>query len=371
MFFLFVSTLYTFLLTVISNGIHFSPTPPNFPSEIHDVMFPSEFQEIPNNYWNIPIVLSASGTVISLANPELPVKLQILHGPTLEVLSPSYVKDQDKVVYLDRGGLSIELKPIQADVSTFEILKARSPFGRDKDKIFLRNHALDFLDVESFSEIDEDQRLYADKYGVYIFGMGTLVKTNYERDEVLSVNFDRYSTYIFSWNAAKFEATSIDNQAEARTFVEGHGWVPTLNYLDQQNDLYRDYNIPRYSRNELKVYFDGKELEGANANKFQILGEHFGTDGTRVFFGNKQIQEADPETFSGPLHRNRKACSSSYFSSDGNQLFFETRVVPNADPHTFRVLYDDVGIDKEHVYWRDILQEHISTTTINSECTYG
>ncbi len=172
------------------------------------------------------------------------------------------------------------------------------------------------------------------------------------------------------------------------------------------------YGLPRQLFNLLKgisnydyfikdnsVYFNGKEIKGADADSFTHFENrgYYSKDKKHVYYNTKKLVTADVATFR-PLANDNTDCYwhdknnayykwelisgadgasfvylDHYYTMDKNNVFFEKELINEADKSTFYSLRDNVGRDAENIFVRAIRATNIKDfvtfqlVTINEE----
>ena len=98
---------------------------------------------------------------------------------------------------------------------------------------------------------------------------------------------------------------------------------------------FKDFQYKKYSR----------KIENADAKTFKILKDgYYAKDNKTVFYEEKSINEADPNTFE---------VLSDIIGKDKNSGFFEEKKIPNSDGQTFQKIESLYSKDKNNVYYSD------------------
>ena len=97
-----------------------------------------------------------------------------------------------------------------------------------------------------------------------------------------------------------------------------------------------------YFVSENKVYFDGREIEGASASSFSILRDGYAKDTWNVYFDGKKINGASPDSF--------KVLRDGY-AKDRWNVYFDSIKIEGASPDNFNVLHDGYAKDTWNTYY--------------------
>jgi hypothetical protein len=164
-------------------------------------------------------------------------------------------------------------------------------------------------------------------------------------------------------------------------------------------DTFSFFTWEYYTKDANHVYVNGKILEGADPNTFEFLvangapirydggsgptkyygqdenskylneirfdkltfvdmGGGYVKDKDKVYFFNREIEEADPATF--------ECVTSGIYFKDKNHVYYETAILKDADPSTFK----NIGIespyayDQNYYYKNDTIIGNVSSTDI-------
>lgn len=83
---------------------------------------------------------------------------------------------------------------------------------------------------------------------------------------------------------------------------------------------------------------------------FRVVGERHSVDKDHVYYGDKIVQGADPETF---VALNVSLNNSQYYAKDENYVYVEDRVVVGANPKAFRLVASLIIRGRTHIYGLD------------------
>lgn len=277
----------------------------------------------------------------------------------------------------------------------------------DAAHVYLRGEPLPGIDAKSFHLVTS--RYFADKNGTYVFS---------GIDEILSRigpagNFRTLTTlgYFTIDEQMYFGTTTIpggdptsfhvfdnevhygDRTREVCKYICSYAADAGAVYYDGKNIYGADpssfeligYGLlqnkgkdpsdsqPEYARDAQHVYFIGKLVAGADPRTFTPLASggyfyDYGRDAWHVYWMDKEIVGADPTTFrifGG--QQPYEGCGVGPYSADARTVYFETNQIIGADPSTFKPIIHDYGRDKNGVWKGTFLQLSDSTP----ECNYG
>ncbi|MDO4639181.1 MAG: DKNYY domain-containing protein [Leptotrichia hongkongensis] len=248
------------------------------------------------------------------------------------------------------------------------------------------------VDIESFEPLKEDRGLIGDYYAkdnkyVYFYGKKLkdvlpegfeAVKENYVKD---SKNVYKIETEITdsipisSDNKINTKKISLDG-LDVKTFraLENSKDVTSIDYFVDKNNIYYAYeNLEKIqgadknsfevlgnyiAKDKNNVYYNGKKMENVDSKSFKNFGNFIGKDKNRVFYitGNEDIKDADAESF--------EIIGDTYYFRDKNNIFVikysndfpdgEGFIkLPNIDRNSFITLSEEIGKDKNGVYYID------------------
>ena len=248
------------------------------------------------------------------------------------------------------------------------------------------------VDIESFEPLKEDRELIGDYYAkdnryVYFYGKKLkdvlpegfeTVKENYVKDSknVYKIEADiTDSIPISSDNKINTKKISLDG-LDVRTFraLENSKDITSIDYFVDKNNIYYAYeNLEKIqgadknsfeilgnyiAKDKNNVYYNGKKMENVDSKSFKNFGNFIGKDKNRVFYitGNEDIKDADAESF--------EIMGDTYYFRDKNNIFVikysndfpdgEGFVkLPNIDRNSFITLSEEIGKDKNGVYYID------------------
>ena len=246
------------------------------------------------------------------------------------------------------------------------------------------------VDIESFEPLKEDRELIGDYYAkdnkyVYLFGKKLkdvspkgfeILKENYVKD---SKNVYKIETEITdsipisSDNKINTKKISLDG-LDVRTFraLENGKDVTSIDYFVDKNNIYYAYeNLEKIqgadknsfevlgnyiAKDKNNVYYNGKKMENVDSKSFKNFGNFIGKDKNRVFYitGNEDIKDADAESF--------EIMGDTYYFRDKNNIFVIKYSndfpagqgfikLPNIDRNSFITLSEEIGKDKNGVYY--------------------
>ena len=246
------------------------------------------------------------------------------------------------------------------------------------------------VDIESFEPLKEDRELIGDYYAkdnkyVYLFGKKLkdvspkgfeILKENYVKD---SKNVYKIETEITdsipisSDNKINTKKISLDG-LDVKTFraLENSKDVTSIDYFVDKNNIYYAYeNLEKIqgadknsfevlgyyiAKDKNNVYYNGKKMENVDSTSFKNFGNFIGKDKNRVFYitGNEDIKDADAESFEimgdTCYFRDKNNIFVIKYSNDfpDGQGFIK---LPNIDRNSFITLSEEIGKDKNGIYY--------------------
>ena len=248
------------------------------------------------------------------------------------------------------------------------------------------------VDIESFEPLKEDRELIGDYYAkdnryVYFYGKKLkdvlpegfeTVKENYVKDSknVYKIEADiTDSIPISSDNKINTKKISLDG-LDVRTFraLENSKDITSIDYFVDKNNIYYAYeNLEKIqgadknsfevlgnyiAKDKNNVYYKGRKMENVDSASIKTFGNFIGKDKNRVFYitGNEDIKDADASSF--------EIMGDTYYFRDKNNIFVikysndfpdgEGFIkLPNIDRNSFITLSEEIGKDKNGVYYID------------------
>lgn len=246
------------------------------------------------------------------------------------------------------------------------------------------------VDIESFEPLKEDRELIGDYYAkdnryVYFYGKKLkdvlpegfeTVKENYVKDSknVYKIEADiTDSIPISSDNKINTKKISLDG-LDVKTFraLENSKDVTSIDYFVDKNNIYYAYEdlekiqgadknsfevLGNYiAKDKNNVYYNGKKMENVDSKSFKNFGNFIGKDKNRVFYvtRNEDIKDVDAKSF--------EIMGDTYYFRDKNNIFVIKYSndfpdgqgfikLPNIDRNNFITLSEEIGKDKNGVYY--------------------
>ena len=246
------------------------------------------------------------------------------------------------------------------------------------------------VDIESFEPLKEDRELIGDYYAkdnkyVYFYGKKLkdvlpegfeTVKENYVKDSKNVYKIEAEITDsipISSDNKINTKKISLDG-LDVKTFraLENGKDVTSIDYFVDKNNIYYAYeNLEKIqgadknsfevlgnyiAKDKNNVYYNGKKMENVDSKSFKNFGNFIGKDKNRVFYitGNEDIKDVDAKSF--------EIMGDTYYFRDKNNIFVikysndfpdgEGFIkLPNIDRNSFITLSEEIGKDKNGVYY--------------------
>jgi len=178
---------------------------------------------------------------------------------------------------------------------------------------------------------------------------------------------------ISSDNKINTKKISLDG-LDVKTFraLENSKDVTSIDYFVDKNNIYYAYkNLEKIqgadknsfevlgyyiAKDKNNVYYNGKKMENVDSKSFKNFGNFIGKDKNRVFYitGNEDIKDADAESF--------EIMGDTYYFRDKNNIFVIKYSndfpagqgfikLPNIDRNSFITLSEEIGKDKNGVYY--------------------
>ena len=246
------------------------------------------------------------------------------------------------------------------------------------------------VDIESFETLRDDKGLIGDYYAkdnknVYLYGKKLkdvlpegfeIVKENYVKDSKNVYKIEAEITDsipISSDNKINTKKISLDG-LDVKTFraLENDKDVTSIDYFVDKNNIYYAYEdfekIQGADKNSFEilgyyiakdknnVYYKGTKMENVDSASVKTFGNFIGKDKNRVFYitGNEDIKDADASSFEimGDTHyfRDKNNIFVIKYSNDfpDGEGFIK---LPNIDRNSFITLSEEIGKDKNGVYY--------------------
>ncbi|MCX7821174.1 MAG: DKNYY domain-containing protein [Brevinematales bacterium] len=233
-------------------------------------------------------------------------------------------------------------------------------YKRIGDKIYyFENEPLQDVDVQTFRELKNptDVKYFsvaaADKNAFYLYEKRVLFANAHKVREIAAFN-NGFCLYIFEYENKIYKMDS-DPAIEVIKIPFGMNAKKLFCYPAKSMYLSPAY----FSDGKNVYYFDIRELKfiplkGIQAKKFKaydldFAGENYwGTDGRFVYFHDKMVEGADPESFEYLGLGYGKDKNKVYYFRDSG--FF---VIKEADPKTFQLVRGRKvdAIDKNYIYY--------------------
>ena len=248
------------------------------------------------------------------------------------------------------------------------------------------------VDIESFEPLKEDRGLIGDYYAkdnkyVYFYGKKLkdvlpegfeAVKENYVKDSKNVYKIEAEITDsipISSDNKINTKKISLDG-LDVKTFraLENGIDVTSIDYFVDKNNIYYAYeNLEKIqgadknsfevlgyyiAKDKNNIYYNGKKMENVDSKSFKNFGDFIGKDKNRVFYitGNEDIKDVDAKSFEimgdTRYFRDKNNIFVIKYSNDfpDGQGFIK---LPNIDRNSFITLSEEIGKDKNGIYYID------------------
>ena len=283
------------------------------------------------------------------------LKILVLFILAGTIANAEYLKENGEVYY-EMPYLEIKLKVKGADAKTFENvgedkMETIGFFGKDSKNAYFLGKKIKDVSPTGFEILD----------------------TKYVKDDKNLYKFETDSFPYFSSSEIKTRKVSIDG-LDVKSFkvLENDKDSYTDYYVDKSN-VYMDkdnlkkitgadrnsFEILGYSiaRDKNNVYNEGEKLENVDIASFKYFDYGIAKDKNRVFYidRHKDIENADAKTF--------ERMGESYYFRDKNNVFAlkndysdsnynsGLEVLKNIDRNSFDILNNEIGKDKNGVYY--------------------
>ena len=285
------------------------------------------------------------------------LKILILFILAGTIANAEYFKENGEVYY-KMPYLEIKSKVKGADAKTFENLgedkmKVIGYFGKDSKNVYFIGEKIKDVSPKGFEILDAK----------YVKDDKNLYKLE-----------DKLSSY-FSSNEIKTKKVSIDG-LDVKTFraLENSKDVTSIDYFVDKNNIYYAYeNLEKIqgadknsfevlgyyiAKDKNNVYYKGTKMENVDSASVKTFGNFIGKDKNRVFYitGNEDIKDVDAESFEimgdTRYFRDKNNIFVIKYSNDfpDGEGFIK---LPNIDRNSFITLNEEIGKDKNGVYYID------------------
>lgn len=257
-----------------------------------------------------------------------------IDAASFEIIDEYFCKDKNQVFhhrsYRESRDYFITKKRLihkltSADPATFMSLDYG--YARDKNSAWYQENSINVSDVQSLTALDF--QFLKDKNNVYL--QNKIIKgvkgESFERINTSYAKDDQRYYYIYT-DQINYELIPID-----------------CNYTSFE---LLDFN---YSKDNSKIFYDGKVIDGASTSSFEIVSPPYTKDNQRVYFRNKVLAEADPHTFS-MFEENGSSLGNTYYSKDKSHIFVNDRIFEGVDAKSFKILNEKYCTDKNGVYFQ-------------------
>lgn len=96
-----------------------------------------------------------------------------------------------------------------------------------------------------------------------------------------------------------------------------------------------------YAKDTWNVYYRGEELKGANSHSFKVLGYGYAKDTWNVYYNGRKIENANAHSFT---------VLSDWYAKDTWNVFYDGEKIDDAKSHSFKVLHDGYAKDTWNIY---------------------
>jgi hypothetical protein len=207
------------------------------------------------------------------------------------------------------------------DPLTFKLIGISGSYlyTKDKDNLYYQDEILKLADPQTFHYIN--------------YGYSKDKDNVYYQDEILKLA-DPQTFSMVTYHSA-------NNQYEFR-----YPYRPGV-IIDVSLD-YHNYYIQMYYADKNNVYFKDKIIESADPETFQYIGNGRAKDKNNVYFKDKIIESAEVEKYD-TIEAYSPLDIAEYFFSE----FLQNETSNNADTGSFKYLGDNYAKDINNVYYYD------------------
>lgn len=261
--------------------------------------------------------------------------------------------------------------------------KTGIPLVTDSKNIYAEGRKLDYIDVETIEYIDHN--FYKDKKNVY-YGKEIIDGCNSDKVRILNNFYVADDKNVFF--IKKSHITILLNANPNAITVNGQFAV------DNKNVYYKGEIIENADCSTIKliedsnyicdsksVFYTNKQI-AASPENFEVLGYGYSKSGSRIFFRDKLIRNADVNTFrptgygyaadkfakyrfdnqySKKFVKDMEHITGNYYK-DLHNVYYHSNIIPNADVASFTYIPKDIeddnnnridyyAKDKNHIYF--------------------
>ncbi|WP_314394627.1 DKNYY domain-containing protein [Leptotrichia shahii] len=288
------------------------------------------------------------------------LKILVLFILAGTIANAEYFKENGEVYY-EMPYLEIKSKVKGADAKTFENvgedkMETIGFFGKDSKNAYFLGKKIKDVSPKGFETIKEN----------YVKDSKNVYKIEADITDSIPISSD---------NKINTKKISLD-ELDVKTFraLENSKDITSIDYFVDKNNIYYAYeNLEKIqgadknsfevlgnyiAKDKNNVYYKGRKMENVDSPSIKTFGNFIGKDKNRVFYitGNEDIKDADAKSF--------EMMGDTYYFRDKNNIFVikysndfpdgEGFIkLPNIDRNSFITLSEEIGKDKNGVYYID------------------
>jgi len=285
------------------------------------------------------------------------LKILVLFILAGTIVNAEYLK-KDGEVYYEMPYLEIKLKVKDADAKTFENLgedkmKVIGYFGKDSKNVYFLGKKLKDVSTKKFEILDE--KYVKDYKNLYNLKTDSLFFFSIDEIKPKKVSIDGLDVKSFKVLENSKDVTSIDYFVDKNNIYYAYEDLEKIQGADKNSFEILSYYIAKDKNN---VYYKGTKMENVDSASVKTFGNFIGKDKNRVFYitGNEDIEDVDASSFEimgdTRYFRDKNNIFVIKYSNDfpDGEGFIK---LPNIDRNSFITLSEEIGKDKNGVYYID------------------
>lgn len=125
-----------------------------------------------------------------------------------------------------------------------------------------------------------------------------------------------------------------------------------------------------FAKDQKMAYFLGKPIIGADLESFSIISRVHSKDKNHVYYQEKIIDQADPNTLISLDGQEPRDKQLNYLL-DANAVYYAGKKIPDSDPASFKIISSSYEKDKHHVYSKGVILSHLDPATFEELSYYS
>ncbi len=281
---------------------------------------------------------------------------------TFELIRDGYAKDKNniycdgkKILGIDYDSfktvaISDSLKRLQIGLLSYKTYN----YGKDKNYVYYENKVLPDADVESFKIWSNS--FTSDKNQAYYFGR-KIEGSDGASFQLVHGHFAKDKNHVYCDN------TIFSNEPNSFEVLDKHGYF----VKDKDNVLYL-----RFAKNLPCKEID--TIKDVDIEKFSCLGGYYFSDDKNVFYLKEKLPNVDVQTFKLIEYDASKDTNFVYliekrkiedkginlrltryitYAQDAHTVYYKNKIIQHADPESFVPLTYEWSKDKNSIYFQE------------------